>query len=172
MKTACSLFGQSSLPYSATSSPICHINLVLASSACFRGAPAFDLKGGEIMRFKKQISNFQVVRVWEFSRKDQKQGTESSIGQWEIICPVSNLTFLPNGSIKILYPYFLPCVYFILFYSFSFFFFGRLKAPEVVFHFFTLSRARGSYFPVTRGYLLITIVLSTFLRSLILWWML
>lgn len=64
---------------------------------------------------------------------------------------------------------------FFLLFLFIYLFFGLLKAPEVVFHFFTLSRAtaracpaRGSYFLSTGGYLLITIVLSTFLRSLIL----
>lgn len=73
MKTARSLFNQSSLPFSATSSPICHINLVLASSACFRGAAAYDLEEGKIRRFKKQISHFQAVRVWEFAINDQKR---------------------------------------------------------------------------------------------------
>lgn len=46
---------QHSLRRAATSSPICcsQINLVSASTGLFRGARAYDMLPGEIMKFRK-----------------------------------------------------------------------------------------------------------------------
>lgn len=154
MKTARSLFNRSSLPYSATSSPICHINLVLASSPCFCGAAAYDWEEDKIRRFKKQISNFQ-----EFSIKDPKNVSANEDSSY-------SFAQCQKGCINILY-LFHDWKHLNVFFLFFFSLFSHLceawQVPTA-----HACPGRGSYFLLSRGYLLITIVLSTFLRSLIL----
>lgn len=122
MKTARWLFNQSSLPYSATSCPICHINLVLASSACCRGAAAYDSEEGKIRRFKKQISHFPALRVWEFPIEDQKR-----FSQWGLLVFVCSMDHLMFSSIEMYQHFGLFMCYFltieIYIYIFFFYFF-------------------------------------------------